>query len=80
MNLLHDGIAEWACWGTLVAGMLAAPLWAQPKIEITSPADGVVVHPGSSITVTVSVSPQEAFRMVMIMTQHPYEDKERSDA
>jgi hypothetical protein len=55
--------------------MLAAPLWAQPKIEITSPRDGAVVHPGSSITVTVAVSPREAFRTVWILPQQPLKTK-----
>jgi hypothetical protein len=66
MNPLHNEIGGWARSGAFLFGMLAAPLWAQPKIAITSPSDGVVVHPGSSVTVTVAVSPAGNFRMVTL--------------
>ena len=59
MNPIPYKISGWACSGAFVAGLLAAPLWAQPTIAITSPRDGVVVHPGSNVTIIVTVSPPE---------------------
>jgi len=67
MNPLRDEIGRRVRSGAFLFGMLAAPLWAQPKIAITSPSDGVVVHPGDSVTVIVTVSPPESFRMVAIL-------------
>ncbi len=75
MNPLRNEISGWARSGAFLFGMLAAPLWAQPKIAITSPSDGVVVHPGDSVTVIVTVSPPEGFRMVWILPQRPLKTK-----
>lgn len=62
-------MGRWACCGAFLVGMLAAPLWTQPKIAITSPRDGVVVHPGESVTVIVTVSPPESLRMVAVFPE-----------
>lgn len=69
MNPVPDKIGRWACLGAFVAGLLAAPLWAQPTIAITSPRDGVVVRPGSNVTITVAVSPPRSFRTVIILPE-----------
>ncbi len=41
-------------------------LLAQPTLRITAPADGTVVHPGQSLTVTVEASPPGAFLQVIL--------------
>ena len=69
MNPLRDRTGRWACLGAFAVGVLAAPLSAQPKIAITSPRDGDVVHPGSSVVVEVALSRPERFRMVAILLQ-----------
>jgi hypothetical protein len=36
--------------------LLAAPLWAQPMLNITSPASGVTIAPGEVLNISVSAS------------------------
>ncbi len=75
MNPIPDKIGRWSCLAAFVAGMLAAPLWAQPTIAITSPRGGVVVRPGSNVTVVVTVSPPRSFRSVAILPAYPLKAK-----
>ncbi len=51
----------------LLAG--AVRLHAQPSLQITSPADGTVVSPGQSVTVTVSAS--GTFLLVALVGEDP---------
>ncbi len=76
MNSRLHAIGRWARSGGLLAGLLASPLWAQPKIAITSPSDGAVVRPGSSVTVIVTVSPPGGLRAVTILPEHPLKVKD----
>lgn len=46
---------------------------SQPLLQITSPADGTVVHPGQTITVTVAPASGATFTMVGIVGQNPIE-------
>lgn len=51
--------------------LLCGSLLAQPKLRITSPADGAVIHPGESLKVTVDVSPPGAFTDLMLIAGDP---------
>lgn len=51
----------------IVSGFLAA----QPSLRITSPANGTIVHPGQSLTVTVEASPAGAFQQVIVIGWDP---------
>lgn len=52
--------------------VLTGFLAAQPSLRITAPADGTIVHPGESLTVTVSVSPPGAnFAVVLVGAPDP---------
>ncbi len=46
-------------------------LLAQPSLRIISPAGGATVHPGESVIVTVDVSPQSAFEIVLVNAPTP---------
>src|SRR3954451_12908971 len=66
------------CYGSLlrtnlclaaVALLATARLHAEPSLQITSPADGTVVFPGQSVTVTVSAS--GTFLQVFLLSESP---------
>ncbi len=44
---------------------------SQPLLQITSPADGTVVHPGQTITITVAPASGASFVMVGIVAENP---------
>src|SRR5579864_7286671 len=46
-------------------------LVAQPSLRITSPAEGTVVRPGDSLTMTVEASPPGAFQLVFVGGSEP---------
>jgi hypothetical protein len=61
-----------------VSCALCACASAQPTLRISSPADGTVVYPGSSLKVTVEVSPPGAFTDLMLIAADPigmYQEK-----
>ena|SRR5579872_7067394 len=51
----------------LLSCPLAEVLFAQPRLRITSPADGTIVLPGQSLIVTVEAFPAGAFKQVIII-------------
>lgn len=55
---------------TIVLWLSTATLLA-PSLQITSPADGSIVHPGQTITVTATDSPSGSFQQVTIIGQSP---------
>lgn len=61
------GIARFCLTACTLIGLLSA----QPKLEITSPADGTVVNPGKEITVTVLASPSGVFQQVALIGGNP---------
>jgi hypothetical protein len=62
---MKPGVALIACYA--LTGVLAA----QPSLRIISPADGTLVHPGESLTVTVAVSPPDAFPAILVTGPDP---------
>jgi hypothetical protein len=59
-------------FGGLVSSLvLAGLLAAQPSLRITSPADGTIVHPAESLTMTIDVSTPDALRFVMVVGFSP---------
>jgi uncharacterized membrane protein len=61
-----------AALSLLLACVFAALLHAQGALQITSPTDGTVVHPGDTVTVTVSAT-GAAFAAVVIIPHSPIE-------
>jgi hypothetical protein len=75
MNLVRNRIGRLIRRVTLAAGILGLPVWAQLKISITSPSDGGVVNPGSSFAVTVTASPADGVRRIVLLPQYPLKVK-----
>src|SRR5580700_7318842 len=62
-------IALAGAWG--LSCLLCGSLLAQPKLRISSPADGTVVHVGESLKVKVEVSPPGAFTELLLIAGDP---------
>jgi hypothetical protein len=71
--MVSRGVARRAAYiGVLpLALCVSSGLLTAQSLEITEPKDGTVVHPGSSVTVIVTASPPESFRMVTLLMERP---------
>src|SRR5450755_1912476 len=65
--------------GLLLTCLPAVLLSAKVSLKITSPADGAVVHPGDSVTVTVSAT-GASFAQMIIIAQDPIASSQVSTA
>src|SRR5260370_3698673 len=68
-RLICSGIAVASV--TLMAFSLALAGQTQPALQITSPADGTVVTPGQTITVSVTSPNNTAFKQVFVIGEQP---------
>ena len=72
----QPGVNPWPLLtsAALLASLSAAPLLAQPSLQITSPPDGTVIAPGQTFEVVVTPSPGAAFILVAVVSGYPIGD------
>jgi len=61
-----------ACLGLLAASRACIAQQPPPQLQITSPADGAIVNPGQTISVTVTSPANVAFTQVGVVAPDPF--------